>query len=141
EETGILLALGFTSRQVRQLFRREGILLAAIGGILGVLGGLGFARLMLLGLSTLWREAVNSAQLKLFIDEHTVVHGFFLSVIICAITITIVLRKQARQPARELLTSGSEGTIDPVARKSKAPLLLGLIALALALAVVAFALA
>src|SRR5207249_9116783 len=46
-EVGTLLALGFTAKQVRRLFLGEGAVLALAGGILGTLGGLGYARAML----------------------------------------------------------------------------------------------
>src|SRR6185503_10388082 len=39
-ETGTLLALGFTPRQVRRLLLREGVMVAFVGGVLGALGGL-----------------------------------------------------------------------------------------------------
>src|ERR1043165_5774253 len=56
---GTLLALGFTPKQVRRLFLREGVTLALVGGIIGTLGGIGYARARLHGLTTIWREAVG----------------------------------------------------------------------------------
>src|SRR4029079_12593065 len=53
-EVGTLLAVGFTPRQVRRLLLLEGISLAVVGGLLGVLGGIGYAKAMLWGLRTLW---------------------------------------------------------------------------------------
>ena len=49
-EVGTLLALGFSPKQVRRLLLREGVALAAIGGLIGVLAGTAFARAMLRGL-------------------------------------------------------------------------------------------
>src|SRR5947207_15292716 len=49
-EVGTLLALGFTARQVRRLLLAEGAALALAGGIIGALGGLGYAKAMLWGL-------------------------------------------------------------------------------------------
>src|SRR5439155_20735906 len=62
-EIGTLLALGFTPRQVRKLFLREGIAIASLGGALGVLGGIAYARAMLWGLNTVWNQAVASSAL------------------------------------------------------------------------------
>src|SRR5207237_2727364 len=42
-EIGTLLALGFTVKQVRKLFMKEGVVLALIGGILGTVGGIAYA--------------------------------------------------------------------------------------------------
>ena len=58
-EVGTLLALGFTPRQVRRLFLWEGTGLAIAGAILGVPAGIGYAKAMLYGLSTIWRSAVG----------------------------------------------------------------------------------
>jgi ABC-type antimicrobial peptide transport system permease subunit len=46
-EVGTLLALGFTARQVRRLLLREGAALAFIGGVVGVFGGMAYAKAML----------------------------------------------------------------------------------------------
>ena len=48
-EIGTLLALGFTPRQVRSLLLREGVILAFLGGVIGALGGLAYAKVMLQG--------------------------------------------------------------------------------------------
>src|SRR2546422_153431 len=49
-EVGTLLALGFAPKQVRQLLLVEGAGLSLLGGFVGVLGGLGYAKAMLWGL-------------------------------------------------------------------------------------------
>lgn len=108
EEAGILLALGFTPGRVRRLLLWEGALLSLVAAVLGVLGGIVYARLMLLGLATLWREAVGSEPLGFHVTPSSVAIGLMASVLVCAITIAIVLRKQARKPARELLAGGGE---------------------------------
>jgi len=48
-EVGTLLALGFTPRQVRRLLLLEGGALSLVGGLIGVVGGIWYARTMLLG--------------------------------------------------------------------------------------------
>src|SRR6266540_3685942 len=105
-ETGTLLALGFTPRQVRRLLLREGVAVAFLGGALGALGGLGYAKGMLHLLTTLWRDAVGGSALQFHVTGATLAIGLFASVIVCAATIWIVLRRQARRPARELLSEG-----------------------------------
>ena len=107
-EIGTLLALGFTPARVRRLFLFEGILIAFLGGALGVLGGLGYAQAMLAGLTTIWRDAVGTSALRFHVTPMSLGLGLFSSVLVCAITIWFVLRKQARRPARELLSEGGE---------------------------------
>ena len=107
-EVGTLLALGFTPKQVRRLLLREGAMLAFIGGILGTLGGIGYAKAMLHGLTTIWRDAVGASSLKFFVTPQTLAIGLFASTLVAVFTLWIALRKQARRPARELLTGTLE---------------------------------
>ncbi len=106
-EIGTLLALGFTPARVRNLLLGEGVAIAFIGGLLGMLGGIGYAQAMLYGLATLWRDAVGTSALHYHATPMTLVIGLFASVVVSAVTIWIVLRKQARRPARELLAEGA----------------------------------
>ncbi len=106
-EIGTLLALGFKPQRVRNLLLGEGIAVAFLGGVIGMFGGIGYAKGMLYGLATLWRDAVGTSALRFHATTTTLVIGLFASVLVCAVTIWIVLRKQARRPARELLAEGS----------------------------------
>ena len=106
-EIGTLLALGFTPSRVRNLLLGEGVAIAFIGGLLGMLGGIGYAQAMLYGLATLWRDAVGTSALRFHATPLTLVIGLLASVVVSAVTIWIVLRKQARRPARELLAEGA----------------------------------
>ena len=102
-EVGTLLALGFTPRQVRRLFLMEGAMLALGGSPIGVLGGLGYAKAMLWGLATVWRGAIGSAELQFHATVASLCVGLCASTVVAALTIWLTLRKQARQPARDLL--------------------------------------
>src|SRR5207249_3240950 len=46
-EVGLLLATGYRTRTVRRLLLTEGLILAVIGGLLGLAGAVGYAALML----------------------------------------------------------------------------------------------
>jgi putative ABC transport system permease protein len=105
-EVGTLLALGFTPKQVRRLLLLEGGALALAGGIIGGAGGIGYARAMLLGLSTIWREAVQTSALRYHAEPQTLVAGTVAAVLVAWLTIWLALRRQAHQPARELLAEG-----------------------------------
>lgn len=107
-EIGTLLALGFRPRQVRRLFLGEGVLLALAGGIIGAAGGILYARAMLVGLTTVWRSAVGTSALRYHALPQTLIMGTAASTLVCALTIWLTLRRQARRPARELLAEGAE---------------------------------
>jgi ABC-type antimicrobial peptide transport system permease subunit len=107
-EVGTLLALGFPPSQVRRLLLFEGTALALLGGAAGVLGGIGYARAVLHGLRTLWRDAVGTSALHYHATPQTLAIGASAGVVVSAITIALVLRRQARRPARELLAEGAD---------------------------------
>ncbi len=101
-EIGTLLALGFTPKQVRNLFLLEGVALAFIGGVIGAIGGIYYAKAMLHGLNTIWRDAVGATTLGFHITTQTLVIGLFASVVVSAITIWLALRKFVKRSPREL---------------------------------------
>jgi putative ABC transport system permease protein len=105
-EAGTLLALGYTPKQVRRLLLCEGAALAFAGGVLGIAGGVAYARSMLRGLSTIWRDAVGTSDLNYFANPMTLLIGAAAGSAICLGTIWLALRKQARQPAYRLLAEG-----------------------------------
>jgi ABC-type lipoprotein release transport system permease subunit len=102
-EVGTLLALGFTPKQVRRLFWLEGGALAAVGSLIGLVGGVGYARAMLHGLSTIWRDAVGASALGFHAEPATLAIGYVAAVGAAWLTVGWALRKQVQQPARELL--------------------------------------
>jgi putative ABC transport system permease protein len=115
-EVGTLLAVGFTPRQVRRMFMIEGGALAVLGSALGLLGGLIYARLMLRGLTTIWRDAVGTSALTFHAEPWTLAIGAVAGTAVAWLTIALALRRQARQPARELLAESGGGNLpDPVA--------------------------
>jgi putative ABC transport system permease protein len=107
-EIGILLAVGFRPRQVRRLLLFEGCGLALLGGLLGMAGGIGYARAMVHGLSTVWRDAIARSALHFYVEFQTLLAGALAGAVVASLTIWLALRKQARQPARELLAEGAE---------------------------------
>jgi putative ABC transport system permease protein len=133
-EVGTLLAIGFLPRQVRRLLLGEGLLLCLIGSIIGVAGGILYARAMLQGLTTIWRSAVSTSALHYHGTPQSIAIGILSSVMVCGLSMAWVLRKQGKQPARELLAEGS-GVDDPIISQKKSKgrwiaLPAGLIALA-----------
>lgn len=102
-EVGTLLALGFRPRQIRRLLLSEGVALAALGAVLGALGGVGYAQAMLFGLATLWRDAVGASALQFHATAGSVASGIVASVAAAAVAIGLTLRGLAKRPARELL--------------------------------------
>jgi ABC-type lipoprotein release transport system permease subunit len=105
-EVGTLLALGFTGRQVRRLFLAEGALLALAGGAAGTALGLGYARAMLWGLVTLWRDAVGGARVEFCVTGLTLAIGFGAGVMLAVLVLWLGLRKMGRQTVHGLIAGG-----------------------------------
>ena len=118
-EVGTFLALGFKPRQVRRLLLGEGVALALLGGLVGVAGGLAYAKAMLCGLATIWHGAVASSQLSFFASPGTLIIGLFAGSVVAIVTIWFTLRRQARQPGRELLAGELVGAPYPTAPRTK----------------------
>jgi putative ABC transport system permease protein len=102
-EVGILLALGLTPKLVRRLLLIEGAALALAGGLVGALGGIGYAKAMLWALTTVWRSAIGGAQLQFHVTATSLCIGICASTVVAVLAIWLTLRKQARRPAQELL--------------------------------------
>jgi len=108
-EVGTLLALGLRPRQVRRLLLGEGTVLALLGGVLGAAAGIGYAKAMLWALTTVWRDTIGMSVLHFYASAATLFIGFFAGAIVAFFTIWLTLRKQARQPARDLLSNDATG--------------------------------
>ncbi len=106
-EIGTLLALGLGPKKVRRILLLEGAVVSLAGGIIGAVGGILFARGMLHALTTVWRSAVGTSSLQFYATTPTLSTGFAASFVLSTLTVWWVLRKQARQPARELLNEGA----------------------------------
>jgi len=103
EQTGLLLAVGFTPKLVKRLLLIEGGILAILGVIFGTTAGLFYTKVMIYGLATVWRTAVSGSTIHFYIKLTTLLWGALASVFISIISIWITLRKQVSRPARELL--------------------------------------
>ncbi len=102
-EVGLLLAVGFKSSQVARLLLGEGLVLGLIGGLLGSALGVAYARLLLLGLRTIWREAAGGLHLGIHLQPITLLASAVAGLVIALVTIALSLRGFTRRPARELL--------------------------------------
>jgi ABC-type antimicrobial peptide transport system permease subunit len=116
-EIGTLLALGFTPKRVRRLWLAEGAALAFAGAVLGTVGGVAYARAMLLGLTTVWSDAVGGSALRFFVTVQSLGIGLVAATLVAVLTIWLTLRKLARRSARELLAGESSDAGNPTDRK------------------------
>lgn len=106
EETGTLLALGFTASQVRRLLLAEGACLAVIGGLLGLAGALLYNRLILLALGSVWQGAVGTSALRWHWQFSTLAMGFGIALLAAFLSMWLTLRHQVKRTIHELQVAG-----------------------------------
>ena len=108
EQIGTLLALGFTPGRVRRLLLAEGAVLAAVGALAGLLGGVICTRAMLLALATVWRGVSTGSAISYHARASTLAIGAVPAFCAALASMWVALRRQVRRPARELLASAGE---------------------------------
>ena len=105
-QLGLLAAVGFTPGRIRRLLLTEGLAIAALGSLLGLLGGTAYCRAMLYGLTTAWRDAVGTP----FIDYHQTALSFAIgwvaSVAVALVAVWWAARAVGKTSPVTLLKSG-----------------------------------
>jgi putative ABC transport system permease protein len=135
EETGLLLALGFQPRQVKRVFMLEGMAVAALGTLAGVIAGVVYSKVALHALATVWRTAVNASSFQFYVRPSTLLIGVLASGLAVMAAIWLAARGQARRPAAQLLARGAEREIAPLAAwRTKLVAAVGVLSLLSALA-------
>jgi putative ABC transport system permease protein len=102
-EIGTLQALGFSDSGIRRLFLIEGTLLAGIGSLLGLIGAIAYAALLMYGLRTWWVGAVGTTDLRLHVSWLWLVVGAVGGVLAAVICIYFTLWRLRRSSTRSLL--------------------------------------
>jgi ABC-type antimicrobial peptide transport system permease subunit len=110
QEIGTLLAVGFRPRQISRMLAAEGLLIAALGSLLGLAGGVAYAALMLAGLRTWWLAAIVTPFLHLYITPLSLTIGYLAGIAIAFAAIARSVRLAAQASPRSLLAGklGSE---------------------------------
>ena len=112
-ELGLLKATGFNQKQIRRLWLSEMLIVSLIGAVIGVGLGIGYAWLMIWGLSTWWVGAISRPFLSLHISPLSLSIGLISGLLICVMTIAWSLRRTREQPIRGLLSGQLESaTVD-----------------------------
>jgi ABC-type lipoprotein release transport system permease subunit len=81
-EIGILRSVGFSAAKVRRLLLAEGAIVAALGGLLGLAVGVGYAWLMIAGLRTWWVSAISTPFLTLHMTAASYAIGYLAGLLI-----------------------------------------------------------
>ena len=112
QEIGLLQAVGLDPLVIRRLFAGEALILAGIGGAVGIAGAIAYAELIMLGLRTWWVNAVGTTALRLHVDPVSLISGAIAVVVIAVASIWWSLRALSTASTRSLLMGS-----DPTAQK------------------------
>ena len=107
-EVGMRMVSGYTGKKIRRLFSSEGLVLACVGGILGLIGGVFYAYLIMVGLRTYWVGAVGTSDLALHIHASSLLLGYAISLIVILAAIWLTLRRLGNISVRALLSGITE---------------------------------
>ena len=118
DEVGTLLAVGLRRKKASRLLVAEGGLVAAVGGIVGVVVGVGYAWLMLAGLRTWWVGAITTPFLEFHWTTKSLAIGYVAGVVVSVLTIMWSFRRMKNISVRRLL-AGDATAADDVLYKSQ----------------------
>jgi putative ABC transport system permease protein len=110
-EIGTLRAVGFSASVVRSLFLREGLVLAAAGSALGVIGAVGYGALIMYGLRTWWVGAVGTTTLSLHVSALSLLLGGAGGIVAALLCVIWTLRTLKRSSPRSLLTGSLDAAM------------------------------
>jgi putative ABC transport system permease protein len=113
-EIGLLRAIGYSIEQIRSLFLREGLLLASIGSLAGLLGAIAYGALMMWGLRTWWSGAVGTTLLRLHVTPQSLLIGGISGILVALACIWWTLRKLTPASPRSLLAGSVTSGERPV---------------------------
>jgi putative ABC transport system permease protein len=102
-ETGVLSAIGFRKKHVIRILFAEAFVIAVLAGILGSIAGIGYNRLMLSGLNTLWQDSLRTSALEMHVHFSTLLTGAIAGVLMALLVLLFMLYRDLRKPLIVLL--------------------------------------
>ncbi|PQO38977.1 hypothetical protein C5Y96_03645 [Blastopirellula marina] len=127
QQIGLLQAVGLSRKVTQGLLIREAGLIAVVGSIAGVIIGIGYAWLMLVGLRTWWLGAVVTPFLTLHLDNpSSLVIGLVSGSLVCLLTIVFGMRGLKKLSVRGLLQGSTTDTQTTFGKRSRWALFAGI---------------
>lgn len=119
-DLGLLGAIGFGPKGVRGLMLLEGLIVAIAGGLIGLLAAVGYAWLMIYGLTHWWVGAIGTQDLFLEVGPVSLITGFAIAIGAAMTSIWWALRQLNGLSLREQLSGVTEKEIDLAAQQKRA---------------------
>lgn len=119
QQVGLLQAVGLNRKVTQGLLMREAGLISLVGSVAGVIIGIGYAWLMLVGLRTWWLGAVVTPFLFLHLDNpSSLVIGLLSGSLVCLATIYFGMRGLKKLSIRSLLAGSTTDTQQTFGKRS-----------------------
>ena len=103
-EMGIMIACGYTAKDVRNRFLKEGMLLSIFALIPGVPLGVFYTSKVIEFLSTIWIDAVGTTEIRLQVSVISLITGALVFTLFALFTLWLVIRNFLRKNTVELLS-------------------------------------
>ncbi|MBN1818713.1 MAG: ABC transporter permease, partial [Sedimentisphaerales bacterium] len=130
QQAGMLIAVGFTRKQVRRLFLAEGLVLSIVGAGVGALIGMAYTRLMIWGLATIWSEAVAGSSIRFHTTPASIIGGAVAGIVISLLAVWFALRRTLKHHASHLMAGNAQtDTLARIARRGRVSLVVSLVCL------------
>ena len=137
-EYGVLGATGFPAFKIRRIALAEAGLVSLAGSLLGLIAGIGYAKLMIYGLTTWWLGAIGTKELSLYLHPMSLFIGLAISLSITFLVLIWSLRMFGQVSTRSLLAGvvveESFQDISKYGRAKRIALTTGIVAIVLTLA-------
>ncbi|MGC8742736.1 MAG: FtsX-like permease family protein [Verrucomicrobiia bacterium] len=119
-EIATYFAIGFNGSMVRKIFLSEAALVIIPSSIIGVVLGGFYAKMMLLGLSTIWSEAIAGVNLWLFKYEPlSALIGAVSTILSCLLVIGFTLKKLQKSTIRAVFAADGSRISSNISRENK----------------------
>ena len=108
-QVGLLAALGFQQNMVRRFYLFEGLVIAMVGGAIGLVVSVFYTQLVFKILNSLWFDIVRTNVLEIKILPLTLFTGLLISILVSLLAIFISIRRYQKQRASDLQKQTSTG--------------------------------
>ncbi len=103
QQTGLYSAVGMSKGAVQRLLLSEGIAVAIIGILIGMILGICYAQLMIYGLTTWWRGAIGTSFLQVYVQSSSLITGGVIAFVVALPGMWLGLRQLLKLSAKDRL--------------------------------------
>jgi len=139
-ETATMAALGFRNKDIIRILFAEASLVIIAGSMVGTILGIGYNNLILLGLNTLWHDAVGTSMLLMHIQPSTLLTGFIIGVVTALLVLFFILKRNLRKPLSVMVKGVDLTVLKSQPKQFKISLVIAILTLLFAMATIAYSL-